>query len=115
MVYLCNRELVYDQVDFGEASAVQASLRQVHAYLNVGLEHLSGSRATQLTSILARHPLQFIYQVGFTLVMRLFQRAHRLHHHLARTTGIRRALPSLAHCVCEVPSLSNRLQRRMLS
>lgn len=101
MVYLCNRELVYDQVDYGEASAVQSSLRRVHAYVNVGLEHLSGSHATQLPLILVRHPLQFIYQVGFTLVMRLFQRAHRLRHHLAHTIGIRRALPSLAHCVCE--------------
>jgi hypothetical protein len=101
MVYLCNRELVYHQVDFGEAPAVQTTLRRVHAYVNIGLEYLSGSHPTQLPSIMVRHPLQFIYQVGFTLVMRLFQRAHRLRHHLGHTPGIRRALPSLAHCVCE--------------
>lgn len=101
MVYLCNRELVYDQVDFGDATAVRASLQRVHAYLNIGLEYLSGNDARQLQQALSEHVLQFICQVGFTLVMRLHQRAHRLQHHLNRTVGVPRSVPGLVRQVLD--------------
>lgn len=109
MVALCNRELVYDQVNFADAAAVRACLDRVHAYLNIGLEFMSGGDGHQLSSLLSQHPLQLICQVGFTLVMQLSQRAERIKRHIALTTGVRRALPSLARDV-----LSGLLQPRPL-
>ncbi len=109
MVALCNRELVYDQVDFADTTAVRESLDRVHAYLNIGLEFLcgQGSSVKQLPLLLSQHHLQLIFQVGFTLVMRLYQRAHRIHDHLHHTPGIPRYLSALPHHV-----LSGLLQGR---
>ncbi len=101
MVALCNREFVYDQTDFADAIAVRASLSRVHAYLNIGLEYLRGQNTQRLSPLLMQHSLQFIYQVGFTLVMHLSQRTAQLQHDMTRATGVRRALPSLAQYVFE--------------
>ncbi len=95
MVALCNRALVYDQVDFADADEVRTSFERVHAHLNIGLDYL-GSRDKQPLSYLVDHyPLSLIYQVGFTLVMHLHSQAVRIQYHLTRTTGVRRNLPSL--------------------
>jgi hypothetical protein len=101
MIALCNRELVYDQVDFADAIAVRHSLGRVHAYLNIGLEYLSGGDRQQLAHLFEQHALHLICQVGFTLVMRLCQRANRLHRSLTHHTGIHRALSSLAYYVLD--------------
>lgn len=101
MVYLCNRELVYDQVDFGNTAAVRASLHRVHTYLSIGIEYLSGNDTRQLPRLLTTHALQFISQVGFTLIMRLHQRATRLQLHLNCATGVHRVLPGLARHVLD--------------
>ena len=101
MVHLCNRELVIDQVDFADAAAVRASLWRVHAYLNVGIEYLSDGNTQQLVPLLTAHALRFLYQVGFTLSMRLHQRALRLQACLDYGAGVRRALPGLARQVVD--------------
>jgi hypothetical protein len=101
MVYLCNREFVYDQVDFSDATAIRTTLQRVHAYLNIGLEYLSGNDTRQLHYLLSEHTLQFICQVGFTLMMRLHQHANRMQRHLDHTLGIPRALPGLARHVLD--------------
>ncbi|MGQ4807703.1 hypothetical protein NKDENANG_01058 [Candidatus Entotheonellaceae bacterium PAL068K] len=99
MVYLCNRELVIAQVDFTHAGAVRDSLSRVHAYLNIGLEYLSGEDTQQLVPVLATHSLLTICQVGFTLSMRLRQRALRLQTHLDHAAGVRRMLSGLTRHV----------------
>jgi hypothetical protein len=101
MVYLCNRELVVDQVDFANLPAVRASLSRVHACLNMGLEYLSGDDTQRLTPTLTTYTLQSICQVGFTLSRRLQQRALRLQTHLNHASGARRALPGLARQVLD--------------
>jgi Family of unknown function (DUF6178) len=101
MVYLCNRELVVDQVDFADVTAVYASLLRVHAYLNLGIEHLHHHTSQQAAFLLTVHPLHSLYQIGFTLCMRLHQRALRLQTFLNREAGIRRALPGLARQVVD--------------
>jgi hypothetical protein len=101
MIALCNRELVHDQVDFADATAVRNSLGRVHAYLNIGLEYLSGGDRQHLSQLFEEHSLHLICQVGFTLVMRLFQRANRLYRYLTHSTDMRRSLPSLAYYVFE--------------
>lgn len=101
MVYLCNRELVIDQVDFADAAAVQASLKRVHAYLNLALEFLSGGASDRLIALLQNHTLLSLCQVGYTLVMRLHQRALRLQTHLDRTAAVRHTMPGLARRVVD--------------
>jgi hypothetical protein len=101
MVYLCNRELVVDQVDFASPTAVRASLLRVHAYLNMGIEYLQSQGTHPLASLLTTHSLQALFQWGFTLSMRLHQRALRLQTHLHGATGTRRALPGLARHVLD--------------
>jgi hypothetical protein len=101
MVYLCNRELVIEQVDFADAAAIRASLSRVHAYLNLGIEHSHRQTSKQAAFILAVHPLRSLYQVGFTLCMRLQQRALRLQMVLDREAGLRRALPGLTRQVVD--------------
>jgi hypothetical protein len=51
--------------------------------------------------LLDEHALQFLCQVGYTLVMRLHQRAYRLQHHLNRTAGVPRAVPGLVRHVLD--------------
>jgi hypothetical protein len=101
MVYLCNRELVIDQTDFAHAAAVRASLSRVHARLNMGLEYLSGNDPQLLVPLLTGHSLQSLCQVGFTLSMRLRQRALSLQTHLDHAAGVRRALSGLARQVLD--------------
>lgn len=101
MVSLCNKALILDQVDFANTTAVRASLARVHAYVNIGLEHLSQARPGQLAPLLTAHSLQSICQVGFSLSMRLYQRAARLQTHLNAAAGVRRALPELARYVVD--------------
>ncbi len=96
MVYLCNRELVTGQVDFAHAQAVRTCLSRVHAYLNLGIEYLSGSDTQRLTPLLMTNSLQAIFEVGYTLSMRLHQQAFRFQTHINHTAGVRRAVPSLA-------------------
>jgi hypothetical protein len=95
MVVLCNRALIYDQVDFADATAVRASLERVHAHLNIGLDYLSSRDKQPLPYLLTHYALSLIYQVGFTLVMHLHAHATRLQHHLTRRTGVRRGYPQL--------------------
>ncbi len=101
MVALCNRALIYDQVDFADAAAVRASFERVHAHLNIGLDYLVSRDKQPLPDLLDHYALSLIYQVGFTLVMHLYSQAVRIQQHLTGTTGGRRALPSLTTCVIQ--------------
>jgi len=101
MVSLCNKAFVLDYVDFANTAAVRTSLGRVHAYVNIGLESLSNCRSEQLVSLLTACSLQTICQVGFSLSMRLRQRALHLQTHLNCASGVRRALPELARYVVD--------------
>jgi len=95
MVALCNRALIYDQVDFADAVAVRSSFERVHAYLNIGLDYLGSRDKQSLPYLLTHYALNLIYQVGFTLVMHLHGHAARLQHHLTQRTGVRRGYSQL--------------------
>ena len=99
MVGLCNRELIIDQVDFADAAAIKASLRRVHAAVNLGLEYLCGLRSQPPDALLGEYSLHAICQTGIGLIVGLRQRANRIQTHLNRTPGTRRALPGLAQQV----------------
>ena len=99
MVGLCNRELVVDQVDFADAAAVKASLRRVHAYVNLGLDYLCNYHSEPPESLLDAYSLHAICQIAITLIISLRQRANRVQTHLNRTPGVPRALPGSARRV----------------
>ncbi len=101
MVSLCNRALIYDQVDFADAVAVRASFERVHAHLNIGLDYLGSRDKQPLSYVLNHYALILIYQVGFTLVMHLYGQASRIQQHLSQHTGVRRAYPQLTTCVLQ--------------
>jgi hypothetical protein len=101
MVSLCNKAVVLDQVDFADTAAVRASLGRVHAYVNIGLEYLSHHDPHQLVPLLTTRSLQSLCQIGFSLSMRLRQRASSLQAHLNGAPGVRRALPGLARSVVD--------------
>ena len=96
MVALCNRELVVDQVDFADTAAIKASLRRVHAYVNLGIDYLCGLHTQPPESLLDQYSLHAICQTAITLIVGLRQRANRIETYLNRTPGVRRALPGLA-------------------
>lgn len=99
MVALCNRELVVDQVDFSDTAAIKASLRRVHAYVNLGLDYLCGLHSQPPESLLGEYSLHAICQTAITLIIGLRQRANHIQTHLNRTPGVRRALPGLGQQV----------------
>ncbi|ETX05110.1 MAG: hypothetical protein ETSY2_24870 [Candidatus Entotheonella gemina] len=101
MVALCNRALIYDQVDFADTAAVRASFERVHARLNIGLDYLGSRDKQPLPYLLNHYALSLIYQVGFTLVMHLYGQATRIQHHLTQHTGVRRTYPQLITCVLQ--------------
>ena len=101
MVSLCNKAFVLDQVDFADTAAVRASLGRVHAYVNIGLEYLSHYDPQQPVPLLTTRSLQSLCQIGFSLSMRLHQRASSLQAHLNGAAGVRRALPGLARAVVD--------------
>src|SRR3989442_4463984 len=101
MVALCNKATVLDQIDFADTAAVRASLGRVHASVNIGLEYLSHHDPQQLVPLLTTRSLQSLCQIGFSLSMRLRQRASSLQAHLNGAAGVRRALPGLARSVVD--------------
>jgi hypothetical protein len=101
MVVLCNKAIVLDQIDFADTAAVRASLGHVHAYVNIGLEYLSHHDPQQLVPLLTTRSLQSLCQIGFSLSMRLRQRASALQAYLNSAAGVRRALPGLARSVVD--------------
>jgi hypothetical protein len=101
MVALCNRALILDQVDFADTAAVRASLGRVHAQVNIGVEHLCAQQPQLLVPLLTDRSLLSIAQVGFSLAMRLKQRALYFQTHLQRAAGVRRALPGCVRSVID--------------
>jgi hypothetical protein len=69
--------------------------------VNIGLEYLSNHDPQQLVPLLTTRSLQSLCQIGFSLSMRLRQRASSLQAHLNSAAGVRRALPGLARSVVD--------------
>ncbi len=78
LVYLANRALVADRVDFSEPEAAHKCLQRVQGYLNIGLEYLSGGGRDRARELLRERYLQSLFQVGNSLLRRLAGRAVRL-------------------------------------
>lgn len=85
---LANTALVVEGADPGDLAAGQRVAEMVRDTLSLGLEHLSGARPEAAVEQVREHELRRIFQVGFSLTLKLKFRADRLARRpLARRGG----------------------------
>ena len=77
LVYLCNKAMVAEGVDPSNLEEVRELLDRVYGYLNLGLSHLSQGRLDEGIRGVKKLYLHQIFQVGFSLTLRLGRRAKR--------------------------------------
>lgn len=73
-----NAALVAELADPGDLDALRNVGEMVRDYLSLGFEHLTGADPSRATDVVHEHPLKRIFQVGFTLTLKLKYRADRL-------------------------------------
>jgi hypothetical protein len=83
-----NAALVADGADPGDLEAFRASAERARDTLGVGLEFLTGGDPRRSPAVVRETPFRTVFQVGFTLGLRLRHRAERLAARpLARVDG----------------------------
>lgn len=78
LVYLCNKAMVADRIDISNLEAVRETIASVYRYLNIGLAHLAAGDLQDGVKGLQRLYLHQIFQVGFSLTLRLRRKMERL-------------------------------------
>ena len=78
VIGLANAVLVAEVADPGDLAAVRRAQEMARDYLNLAFEHATGGDAARATAVLRDTPLRRLFQVGFTLTLRLKFRADRL-------------------------------------
>ena len=78
---LCNRIIVADHKTIQERDQLRDIVKKACGYLSIGLERLSGNRQKldpgRNAALIARHPLQDIFRVGFGAALKLKWRAEK--------------------------------------
>jgi Family of unknown function (DUF6178) len=78
---LCNRIIVADHKTIQERDQLRDIVKKACGYLSIGLERLSGNRQKldpgRNAALIARHPLQEIFRVGFGAALKLKWRAEK--------------------------------------
>ena len=82
IVSLLNKEMVARRRNFRDRETLRRSLSIVHDYLNLGLDKLSGGEEDRAVEVIRRTHLLHLFQVGYTLVCQLKQRAELLRKYL---------------------------------
>jgi hypothetical protein len=75
---LANQALVAEGADPGDMDAQAAVLGMVRDVLNLGLEHATGGDAERAVDVVREEHLKRVFQLGFSLVLKLRFRADRL-------------------------------------
>ena len=75
---VANRALVAEAAEPGDLDAVRRIAEMVRDYLNLGLEHLTHGDPSLAAEVVRDLPTKRIFQVGFSLTLRLKFRADRL-------------------------------------
>ncbi|XXF75535.1 DUF6178 family protein [Myxococcaceae bacterium GXIMD 01537] len=73
-----NAALVAELADPGDLDALRQVGEMVRDYLSLGFEHLTGGDPARAPDVVRDVPMRRIFQVGFTLTLRLKYRADRL-------------------------------------
>ncbi|RLB06643.1 MAG: hypothetical protein DRG50_05105 [Deltaproteobacteria bacterium] len=78
LVYLCNKVMVAEGVDVSQLEEVREALANVYHYLNLGLSHLAKGDVQEGVRGLKKLYLQQIFQVGYSLTLRLRREAEKI-------------------------------------
>jgi hypothetical protein len=76
--YLVNCVLVAEAAEPGDPPAIRRYSEHSRDYLDLGLEHLTGGDANQAAATVRERSLREIFQVGFSLTLRLKRQVERL-------------------------------------
>lgn len=76
--YLVNSALVADVAEPGDPAAIRRVSEMARDYLSLGLEHLTGGAPEKAADQVRAHPLKRVFQVGFSLTLKLKFEADRL-------------------------------------
>jgi hypothetical protein len=74
---LCNQMISADQMQIGNMDDLVQVCRKAEAYLNVGLEEISGGETAAAERLLKLHPLVLLFQIGFSRTLELKWEAQR--------------------------------------
>jgi hypothetical protein len=93
-----NAALVADGADPGDLAAFRSAAERARDTLGLGLEHETGGEPARAVGVVRDIPIRRLFQIGFSLGLRLKHRADRLASKpLARVDGQWLVWPDLAH------------------
>jgi hypothetical protein len=78
--YLVNCVLVAEGAEPGDPEAIRKFSEAARDSLDLGLEHLTGGEVDLAHEVVRERPLREIFQVGFSLTLKLKRQAERLAH-----------------------------------
>ena len=78
LMYLANTVLVADGVDPSDVDGVREAIARMRAYLDLALTHLAGGEVDRAATVLGTSAPKHLFQVGFSLTLRLGWRVDRL-------------------------------------
>jgi hypothetical protein len=110
--YLMSSVLVVEGASPGDANAVRDMAAIAHDTLSLGLEHLTGANPALASQVADTHPLKRVFQVGFSLTLKLKHHADRL----VREPGVRElnVLLMLSDERAQISALRRKRPRRWL-
>ncbi len=76
--YLVNCALVADAAEPGDPAAIKRLSEHARDYLDLGLEHYTGGDADLATEVVRETTLRALFQVGFSLTLRLKRQTEKL-------------------------------------
>jgi Family of unknown function (DUF6178) len=98
-----NAVLVDERADPGDPSAIRGASERARDTLELGLEYLAGGNPARALEVVRAETSRRIFQVGFTLALRLKHRADRLaRRSLVRLDGEYLLWPDVAAAVVEL-------------
>ena len=71
LMYLSNKVMVADRLEFGDLDSHHETMRKVLGYINIGLELGAGGDIAKGESLLNQTWMQSLFQVGYAGIMRL--------------------------------------------
>ncbi len=78
LAFLANKVLIANMVDVGDRSALQDSMEEMFARLNLALEHLCGDNVQQAVELLDQAYFEHLFKLGYSLTLQLQRRASKL-------------------------------------
>jgi hypothetical protein len=87
LAYLTNRVVMAEACDTGELSEVRRCVELVHDVLNIGLEYAAQGDPTQAARLIQDTQLHAFFQIGWSLVLGLYQQSKHLETVLQKNVG----------------------------